>query len=115
MTTTTGADELLAVLAGLGVRPVEAELTAVQFSTAFCGPCRATRARLQHLQRTRPGFRTVQVAAESHLAAVRALGVRVTPTVLWIDGRGALVARSTGAPSVADLTARVDAHTGAQR
>ena len=114
MTPPTGADELLAVLAGLGVRPAEAELTAVQFSTAFCGPCRATRARLQHLQRTRPGLRTVQVDAESHLDAVRALGIRVTPTVVWVDGRGALVARSTGAPSSADLTALADAHTSAR-
>ena len=115
MTPTTGADEVLAVLAGLGVRPGEAELTAVQFSTAFCGPCRATRARLQHLQRTRPGFRTLQVDAESHLDAVRALGVRVTPTVIWVDGRGALVARSSGAPRPAELAALVGAHTGAPR
>jgi thioredoxin-like negative regulator of GroEL len=113
VTPTTGADEVLAVLAGLGVRPGEAELTAVQFSTAFCGPCRATRARLQHLQRTRPGFRAVQVDAESHLDAVRALHVRGTPTVIWVDGRGAPVARSAGAPSVAELAALVDAHTSA--
>ena len=115
MTTTTGADEVLVVLAGLGVRPGDAELTAVQFSTAFCGPCRATRARLQHLQRARPGFRTVQVDAESHLDAVRALQIRATPTVIWVDGRGVPVACSTGAPSVAELTALVDAHTAAPR
>jgi trehalose utilization protein len=42
-----------AVLEGLGVRPGEADLTVVQFSTAFCGPCRATRARLQQLRPSR--------------------------------------------------------------
>ena len=57
----------LGVLAELGVRPAEADLTVVQFSTAFCGPCRATRARLQQLQRTRPGLAYVHVDAESHL------------------------------------------------
>jgi hypothetical protein len=63
-----------AVLEDLGVRPGDAELTVVQFSTAFCGPCRATRARLQQLQATRPGLAHVDVDAESHLDAVRELG-----------------------------------------
>src|ERR687889_496476 len=52
-----------AVLEGLGVRPGEADLTVVQFSTAFCGPCRATRARLQQLRMTRPGLAHVDVEA----------------------------------------------------
>ncbi|WP_222194790.1 thioredoxin family protein [Modestobacter italicus] len=108
-------DRQLAVLSGLGVRPGDAELTAVQFSTAFCGPCRATRARLQQLQRTRPGLVHVHVDAESHLDAVRALDVRVTPTVLWLGRSGAVVARSTGAPSSAELSALVDAHTPVSR
>ena len=43
----------------LGVRPADADLTVVQFSTAFCGPCRATKARLQHLQATRSGLAVV--------------------------------------------------------
>jgi len=104
-------DRTLDVLAGLGVRPAEADLTAVQFSTAFCGPCRATRARLQQLQRTRTGLAYVHVDAESHLDAVRALDVRVTPTLLWLDRSGAVVARSSGAPRPAELTALVEAHT----
>lgn len=108
-------DRVLAVLAGLGVRPGNAELTAVQFSTAFCGPCRATRARLQQLQRTRPGLAHVHVDAESHLDAVRALDVRVTPTVLWLDRSGAVVARSTGAPGAAELAALADAHAPVPR
>src|ERR1700710_1801346 len=54
----------LAVLAELGARPEAADLTVVQFSTAFCGPCRATRARLQQLQTTRPGLSYLHVDAE---------------------------------------------------
>jgi thiol-disulfide isomerase/thioredoxin len=103
---------VLAVLQELGVRPADADLTVVQFSTAFCGPCRATRARLQQLQTTRPGLAYVHVDAESHLDAVRALGVRRTPTLFHLDRSGALVGRSSGAPRPADLTALVDAHTG---
>ena len=107
--------EPLAVLAGLGVRPGGADLTVVQFSTAFCGPCRATRARLQQLASTRPGLRYVHVDAESHLDAVRALDVRLTPTLFWIARSGELVGRSSGAPRPAELTALVEAHTGVPR
>ena len=97
----------------LGVRPADAELTVVQFSTAFCGPCRATKARLQQLQTTRPGLAVVQVDAESHLDEVRELDVRRTPTLFYLDSRGALLGRSSGAPRPEELTALVDAHVGA--
>jgi thiol-disulfide isomerase/thioredoxin len=103
-----------AVLEGLGVRPSAADLTVVQFSTAFCGPCRSTRARLQHLAATRPGLAHVHVDAESHLEAVRELGVRRTPTLFYLDRSGRLLGRSDGAPRPDELTALVDAHTGAR-
>ncbi|MEX5717569.1 TlpA family protein disulfide reductase [Geodermatophilus maliterrae] len=101
-----------AVLEQLGVRPGDADLTVVQFSTAFCGPCRTTRARLQHLQDTRPGLAYVHVDAESHLDAVRELDVRRTPTLFYLDRQGRLLGRSSGAPRPEDLSALVDAHTG---
>ena len=101
------------VLAELGVRPDEADLTVVQFSTAFCGPCRATRARLQQLVTTRPGLAYVHVDAESHLDAVRALDVRRTPTLLHVDAGGTVVGRVDGAPPLAELAAAVDARLAA--
>lgn len=100
-----------AVLEGLGVRPADADLTVVQFSTAFCGPCRATRARLQQLRATRPGLAYLHVDAESHLDEVRALGVERTPTLFYVDRSGA-VGRADGAPRPAELTAAVDAVVG---
>ncbi|MGR6966224.1 thioredoxin family protein [Geodermatophilus sp. URMC 61] len=99
-----------AVLEGLGVCPGDADLTVVQFSTAFCGPCRATRARLQQLQATRPGLAYVDVDAESHLDAVRELGVRRTPTLLYVDRAGRLLGGRSGAPRPDELTALVEAH-----
>jgi thiol-disulfide isomerase/thioredoxin len=102
-----------AVLEGLGARPEDADLTVVQFSTAFCGPCRATKARLAQLQASRPGLAVVQVDAESHLDEVRALDVRRTPTLFYLDRSGAVVGRSSGAPRPDELTALVDAHAGA--
>jgi glutaredoxin len=96
----------------LGVRPGDADLTVVQFSTAFCAPCRATKARLQRLQTTRPGLATVHVDAESHLDEVRELDVRRTPTLFYLDREGRLIGRSSGAPRPEELTALVDAHVG---
>jgi thioredoxin-like negative regulator of GroEL len=98
----------------LGVRPGDADLTVVQFSTAFCGPCRATKARLQQLQAGRPGLAVVQVDAESHLEEVRELDVRRTPTLFYLDRAGQLIGRSSGAPRPEELTALVDAHVGAR-
>jgi thiol-disulfide isomerase/thioredoxin len=98
----------------LGVRAADADLTVVQFSTAFCGPCRATKARLQQLQTTRPGLAVVQVDAESHLDEVRELDVRRTPTLFYLDRDGELIGRSSGAPRPDELTALVDAHVGAR-
>src|ERR1700709_2180652 len=84
-----------AVLAELGARPEQADLTVVQFSTAFCGPCRATRARIQQLQTTRPGLRYRHADAESHLDEVRALDVRRTPTLFYLDRAGTVIGRSS--------------------
>jgi thiol-disulfide isomerase/thioredoxin len=101
------------VLGRLGVRPGAADLTVVQFSTAFCGPCRATRARLEQLRATHPGLAVVHVDAESHLDAVRDLDVRRTPTLFYLDRGGRLLGRSSGAPRPEELTALVEAHAGA--
>lgn len=108
-------DGVSPALQRLGVRPEDADLTVVQFSTAFCGPCRATKARLAQLQATRPALAVVQVDAESHLDEVRELDVRRTPTLFYLDRSGALVGRSSGAPRPDELTALVDAHVGASR
>jgi thiol-disulfide isomerase/thioredoxin len=96
----------------LGVDPSGADLTVVQFSTAFCGPCRTTRARLQQLQTSRPGLAYVHVDAESHLDEVRELDVRRTPTLFYLRRDGSLLGRSSGAPRAEELTALVDAHAG---
>ena len=96
----------------LGVRPAEADLTVVQFSTAFCAPCRSTKARLQQLQTSRPGLVVVHVDAESHLDEVRELDVRRTPTLFYLGRDGRLIGRSSGAPRPEELTALVDAHVG---
>jgi thiol-disulfide isomerase/thioredoxin len=94
-------------LAGLGVDPAAAPVTLVQFSSAFCAPCRATRRILAEVVTMLPAVRHVDVDAEQHLDAVRALGILRTPTVLVIDGAGQIVRRASGTPRKADVIAAV--------
>ena len=72
--------------------------TLLQFSSAFCAPCRATRRTLAEVAELVPGVRHVEVDAEHHLELVRAVGVLRTPTTLILDAGGAEVTRAAGAP-----------------
>jgi deoxyinosine 3'endonuclease (endonuclease V) len=51
------------------------------------------------------GVRHVEVDAESHLDAVRALGIWRTPTLLIVDGEGRIAKRATGVPTKPHLIA----------
>jgi thiol-disulfide isomerase/thioredoxin len=72
--------------------------TLVQFSSAFCAPCRTTRVVLADVANHEDGVRHLEIDAEKHLDLVRALDVRRTPTTLVLDARGHEVARAAGAP-----------------
>jgi thiol-disulfide isomerase/thioredoxin len=72
--------------------------TLVQFSTAFCAPCRATRQLLGLVAQQTPGVRHVEIDAESHLELVRALGITRTPTTLVLDPAGHETGRVFGVP-----------------
>jgi thiol-disulfide isomerase/thioredoxin len=95
----------------LGVQP--GRVTLLQFSSAFCAPCRATRVVCEQVARTTPGVAHVEVDAESNLAAVRELGIRRTPTVLVISAGGAIVGRAEGKPTLAQVRAALEAVTHA--
>jgi thiol-disulfide isomerase/thioredoxin len=73
--------------------------TLVQFSSAFCAPCRATRRILGDVAAASPGVVHLEVDAELHLDVVRRLGIVRTPTTLVLDARGHEVTRATGAPT----------------
>ncbi|HEX3932307.1 MAG TPA: thioredoxin family protein [Nocardioides sp.] len=89
----------MSVLAGTAYDGARGErATLLQFSSAFCAPCRATRRTLDDVARTVPGVAHVEVDAEHHLELVRALGVLRTPTTLVLDAEGRELTRATGAP-----------------
>ncbi len=85
---------------GLGERA-----TLVQFSSAFCAPCRATRRVLAEVAGMVPGVAHVEIDAEDHLDLVRRLGILKTPTVLVLDADGRIVRRATGQPRKTDVIA----------
>ncbi|MCW2786701.1 MAG: putative thioredoxin [Marmoricola sp.] len=73
--------------------------TLLQFSSAFCAPCRATRRILEDIAGVVPGVRHLEVDAEHHLDVVRRLGILRTPTTLILDSDGVELTRATGAPT----------------
>lgn len=72
--------------------------TLLQFSSAFCAPCRATRQILAGVAAGSTGVAHVEIDAEHHLELVRRLGIARTPTTLVLDRRGREVGRAAGAP-----------------
>ena len=96
------AEVVLAVGGVLGTRA-----TLLQFSSAFCAPCRAARQVLSGVAVTVEGVAHVEVDAEHHLDATRALGVLRTPTTLVLDADGREMARAAGAPTRAQVLAAV--------
>ncbi|MFH8470490.1 TlpA family protein disulfide reductase [Streptomyces sp. NPDC017991] len=92
---------------GLGERA-----TLVQFSSAFCAPCRATRRVLGEVAELVPGVRHVEIDAESRLGLVRELEILKTPTVLVLDAEGRVVRRATGQPRKADVIAALGEAVG---
>jgi thiol-disulfide isomerase/thioredoxin len=79
--------------------------TLVQFSSAFCAPCRATRRVLVDVAGMVDGVVHVEVDAESRLDLVRELNVLRTPTVLVLDADGRIVSRGSGQARKADVIA----------
>ena len=79
--------------------------TLLQFSSAFCAPCRVTRRILQDVAEIVPGVVHVEVDAEHHLDLVRKLGVSRTPTTLILDEHGREVSRAAGAPKKDEVLA----------
>ncbi len=79
--------------------------TLLQFSSAFCAPCRATRRILADVAAVVPGVEHVEVDAEHHLDLVRRVGIMRTPTTLILDHNGHEVSRASGAPRKEEVLA----------
>ena len=72
--------------------------TVLQFSSAFCSPCRTTRSILTSVMEHFPNMKHVEVDAEKNLELVRRLKIYQTPTTLFLNASGKEIARAVGAP-----------------
>ena len=100
----THADRAALTSAQVGV-PLGEQATLVQFTSAFCAPCRATRRILQEVADMVPGVKHVDLDVDEYLDLARDLNIARTPTILVLDGNGAIVRRASGQPRKADVIA----------
>lgn len=106
-----GAGGSVLTEADLGSRLGE-QATLVQFSTAFCAPCRPTRQMLARVAGMADGVAHVEIDAAARLDLVRRLHVTSTPTVLVLGPDGAVVKRAVGQPRQADVIAALGTLVG---
>jgi thiol-disulfide isomerase/thioredoxin len=100
------AEAPVSVLAGTGWESeAGTKFTLLQFSSAFCAPCRATRRILAEVAESVPGVRHLDVDAEHHLDVVRRLGILRTPTTLILGPDGHELGRASGTPTKATVLA----------
>lgn len=79
--------------------------TLVQFSTAFCAPCRPTRQILAQVAEMVDGVVHVDIDATSRPDLVRRLRINSAPTVFVLGPDGVVAKRATGQPRKADVIA----------
>jgi thiol-disulfide isomerase/thioredoxin len=104
-----GGDARVRLTADTVGLPLGERATLLQFSTAFCAPCRATRRILADVAGLAEGVVHVEIDAESRLDLVRELNVLRTPTVLVLAGDGTIVRRASGQPRKPDVIAALGA------
>jgi thiol-disulfide isomerase/thioredoxin len=92
--------------------PLGERATLLQFSSAFCAPCRATRRVLAEVAGMTEGVAHIEIDAEARLDLVRELNVLRTPTVLVLAGDGRIVRRASGQPRKPDVIAAIGAAVG---
>ncbi|RLV54911.1 thioredoxin [Aeromicrobium phragmitis] len=90
-------------------QPLGERATLVQFSSAFCAPCRATRVVLGQAAEAVDGVTAIDIDAEAHLDLVRELGIVRTPTVLVLDAQGRVLRRASGVPRREQVLAAIAA------
>jgi thiol-disulfide isomerase/thioredoxin len=83
--------------------------TMVQFSSAFCAPCKATHTLLSQMVIPMNDVKHIHIDAESHLELVRRLDIRSTPTTIFLNRDGVEVGRAAGTPKREQVIAALNA------
>jgi len=82
--------------------------TILQFSSAFCAPCRAAKVISGEVAAIVPGVKHIEIDAESNLELVRSFNVMRTPTLFVLDKHGRVSARILGVPRKNELLIALD-------
>jgi len=90
-------------------QPLATKATFVQFSTAFCQPCRATKLMLNAITKDNPQIGHIEIDAESHLDLVRKFHISRTPTTLVVDQSGRVIGKAVGLPKKQEVLATISA------
>jgi thiol-disulfide isomerase/thioredoxin len=93
-------------------QPLGARATLLQFSSAFCAPCRATRQLLSDVAGRSDGVAHVEVDVATRMDLARQLDIRRTPTVLVLGPQGQVTRRASGLPRRTDVVAALTLATG---
>jgi hypothetical protein len=93
-------------------QPLGPRATLLQFSSAFCAPCRATRQLLSDVAGGSAGVAHVEIDVAARMDLARRLDIRRTPTVLVLGPRGQVTRRASGLPRRADVVAALALATG---
>ncbi|RDV44459.1 thioredoxin [Leifsonia sp. ku-ls] len=87
----------------VGSEPFGGSATLLQFSTAFCAPCRSTARVLDAVADDHEGVRHVEVDLTDRPELADRFHILQTPTTLVLDGAGAVRARIGGAARADDV------------
>ena len=90
-------------------KPLGSRVTLLQFSSAFCTPCRATKMLITSTIDGMADVVHVDLDAESNLDLVNRLAVKSTPTTIILNSRGIEVGRAVGAPTKSQILSAISA------
>ena len=82
--------------------------TILQFSSAFCQPCKAAKIISKDIAAIVPGVKHIDVDAESNLDLVRKFNVMRTPTIFVLNKDGQVSAKISGVPRKEELLVALD-------
>ena len=93
-------------------QPLGARATLLQFSSAFCAPCRATRQLLADVAGRSDGVAHVEIDVAGRMDLARQLDIRRTPTVFVLGPRGQIAGRASGLPRRSEVVDALAQATG---
>ena len=84
-------------------------VTLLQFSTAFCSPCKATAQIISQLVEGMDDVVYIQVASEENFKLVEKFDIKTTPTVIFFNRDGIEVGRAAGIPTKEQVMISINA------